>query len=717
MSNAVFSDSWFRIANTRVSLLSTARVNEHVFRGKTWYVVQDTYSHRFFRITPQAWRFISALTPQRTVEEVWRDFIERHPEEAPGQDEIVRVLSQLHMSNLLYTADAPDNASVYKRSKQQRQREFRGKLMSFLYVRVYLWNPDRWLDRMLSLIRLMTGPLAGVLWLLAVLAGAGTAVSHWDALFDKGQGLFSVSNLPWLFLSLSAMKLLHETAHAFVCKRFGGKVHAFGIMFLILTPLPYVDMSSTWAFKNRFKRALVGAAGMMCELFVAALATLVWVRTGPGLVNSLAFNLMVVGSVSALAFNGNPLMRFDAYYILADLVDIPNLYQKAQQQWLYFGDRYVLGTRQAESPAADEREWWWFTVYGLLAFIYRLPVAFGIVLVVLDQWFVVGLVMGCITLATMFGMPARKLIAHLRSPKVQRNRRRAVVTVSVVAATVLGVGQFVPFPYSIRASGVLQASQSTIIHPVAEGALVKAYARNGDMVKRGSILAVLENPDLDYEVELVRQQQREVEMQTRQSVFRQIADIAPLNERRAALARQMQELDRLRAQLTIRAPHDGEWVAPGLQERDGSWIGRGQSLGEVVKGDHFRFVAVVQQEQADELFRHSFDGAQLRLNGQADVRVPVAGLTLIPFQRERLTSSALGIMGGGEIAVRPTDQSGQAAAESFYELHAAVGAHTPPGLTPLHGLSGVLRIPLPSEPLFWQARKALMQLFQRRYAI
>jgi len=717
MSNAVFSDSWFRIANTRVSLLSSARVNEHVFRGKTWYVVQDTYSHRFFRITPQAWRFISALNPQRTVEEVWRDFIERHPEDAPGQDEIVRVLSQLHMSNLLYTAEAPDTVSVYNRSKLQRQRELRGKLMSFLYVRVYLWNPDRWLDRLMPLIRLMTSPLAGAAWLAMVLAGASTAVGHWDALFDKTQGLFSVSNLPWLFLCLSAMKLLHETAHAFVCKRFGGQVHAFGIMFLILTPLPYVDMSSTWAFKNRFNRALVGAAGMMCELFMAALATIVWAKTSPGLVNSLAFNLMVVGSVSALAFNGNPLMRFDAYYILADLVDIPNLYQKAQQQWLYFGDRYLLGTREAESPATDRREWWWFTAYGLLAFLYRIPVAFGIVLVVLDQWFAVGLVMGAITLTTMFVMPFKKLVAHLRGPRVQRNRQRAVATVALILATVLGVGQFVPFPYSIRASGILQASQSTIIHPIAEGALVKTYAHNGDMVKRGSILAVLANPDLDYEVELVRQQQREVEMQTRQSVFRLPADIAPLEQRRGALERQMRELEKLRAQLVIRAPHDGEWVAPGLQERDGAWIPRGQSLGEVVKGDRFRFVAVVPQEQADELFRHRFDGAQLRLNGQADVRVPVSRLTLIPFQRERLTSSALGIMGGGEIAVRPTDQSGQAAAESFYELHAAVGADSPPGLTPLHGLSGVLRIPLPSEPLFWQARKALMQLFQKRYAI
>jgi putative peptide zinc metalloprotease protein len=717
MSSAVFSDSWFRIANARVSLLSSARVNEHVFRGKTWYVVQDTYSHRFFRMTPEAYKFIAALTPERTVEEVWLDFIARHPDQAPGQDEIVRVLSQLHMSNLLYSADAPDTHSVFTRAQRQKRRELQGKLMSFLYVRIYLWDPDRWLDRCRTLINWMTSPLAFALWLLVVLIGATTAIGHWDALSDKSQGLFSVSNLPWLFISLSLMKLVHETAHAFVCKRYGGRVHAFGIMFLILTPMPYVDMGSTWAFKNRFHRALVGAAGMMSELFMAALAVVIWAKTSPGLINSLAFNLMVVGSVSSLVFNGNPVMRFDAYYIFADLIDIPNLYQKAQQQWLYFGDRYLLGSTNAESPAADRREWWWFTGYGLAAFVYRMSVTFGIVLFVLDQWFLVGVVMACITAATMVGMPATKLIRHLRGPKVQRNRRRAMAVSAVILLTVLGVGQFVPFPYSIRAHGILQAHQSTIIHPISEGILVKLYARNGDLVKSGSVLAVLSNPDLEYDYELASQQHRETEMLLRQAVFRSPADVAPMERRLAVLERQMAELAKLREQLTIRAPHDGEWVAPGLNERDGSWISRGQALGEVVKGDQYRFVAVVQQEQADELFKHRFEGAQFRLSGQAETTVPVSRMTLIPFQRERLSSSALGIMGGGEIAVRPTDQSGQAAAESFYELHAAVPKQVPSELYALHGLSGVLRIPLPGKPLFWQAHKAVMQLFQRRYGI
>jgi putative peptide zinc metalloprotease protein len=184
-----------------------------------------------------------------------------------------------------------------------------------------------------------------------------------------------------------------------------------------------------------------------------------------------------------------------------------------------------------------------------------------------------------------------------------------------------------------------------------------------------------------------------------------------------ALYAQMRELEKLKRQLTVRAAHAGEWVAPSLHERQGTWATRGQALGELIRGDRFRFVAVVPQEQADELFKHLHDGGQLRLSGQSEITVPISDFTLIPFQRERLSSSALGWAGGGEIAVKPGDQSGEAAAETFYELHALLPKELAKELEPLHGLSGILRIPLPDQSLFWQARKELMQLFQKRYGI
>lgn len=722
MSSAVFSDSWFRIAEARVALPASTRVERQNFGGQLWYVLQDSYSHRFFRITPQAWAFISRLTPAKTVEATWLEFVASHPDAAPGQEDVVRVLSQLHVANMLYFQQLPDNQAIYRRAQGQRRRELQSKLMGFLYTRIYLFDPDRMLDRWKGLIALCTGRAAMLVWLAVVLAGAGAALDNWGALSDHSQGLFSLSNLPWLFVSLTTMKLLHELGHAFVCKRYGGEVHAFGVMFLILTPLPYVDTASTWGFKSRFQRAIVSAAGMMVELFLAAIGALVWSHTSSGIVNSLAYNVMVVGSISSLLFNGNPLLRFDAYYILADLIDIPNLYQKAQQHWMYLGDRYLLGTASAESPAHTRRERLWFTLYGAGAFCYRILVSTGIILVVMDQWFLVGMFMAVVTGLTLLIWPLRKLYMHLHGPKVAANRRRAACSAAGLLTALLLTVLLVPMPYSIRAHGVLQANESTVIHTASEAQLVRLAVASGTLVARGQLLAELRNPELDYEYAMAREQLGELEVQYRQSLGRNRADSAPLAQRMDALNAQLADIDRLRALLTVRAPHAGKWVATGsLHERSGNWLPRGQALGEVVADQRFRFVAVVPQEQADELFRHQHARARLRLAGQSDITVPIASYALIPYQRDKLVSSALGFAGGGEVAVKPGDQSGEASAEPFFELRAPLpadlAAAEAAGLDPLPGLSGTLRLELPGVPLFGQARKALMQLFQKRYGL
>lgn len=721
MSSAVFSDSWFRIAQARVALPSSTRVERQQFGGEPWYVLHDSFTHRYFRVTPRAYAFIATLTPERTVEEAWLDFIAARPDEAPGQEDVVRVLSQLHLANMLYFQELPDNQAIYRRGQTQRRRELQGKLIGFLYTRVFLFDPDRLLNRCGKLIAATTSPLALLVWLIVVLAGASTALQNWGALSDHSQGLFSLSNLPWLFLSLTGMKLLHEIGHAFVCKRYGGSVHAFGVMFLILTPLPYVDTASTWGFKSRFQRALVSAAGMLVELFLAAIGAIVWSQTSAGVVNSLAYNVMIVGSVSSLLFNGNPLLRFDAYYILADLVDIPNLYQKAQQHWMYLGDRYLLGNRGAETPAVTRRERVWFTSYGILALLYRLMISVGIILVVMDQWFLVGVFMAVITALTLLIWPLKKLWQHLNGPKVAAVRGQAMTRAGLMLGTLVAFVLFMPMPNSIRAHGVLQSNESAVLHSASEAMLVRLVAANGQQLKVGDTIAILANPELEHEYEMARQQSAELEVQYRQSLQRNAADTAPLAQRLQALSAQMAENERLRSQLVVRAPHAGRWVsAPGLHERSGSWMPRGHALGELVFDQRYRFVAVVQQEQADELFRHSGQ-AQLRLAGQSEYTLPVPRYTLIPYQRDRLASSALGFAGGGEIAVKPNDESGEATAESFFEVRAALPADLKPqqqhGLALLPGMSGTMRIALPGEPLFSQGRKALQQLFQKRYGV
>lgn len=350
-----FSETWYRVSNAQLGLLPTVAVHKQRFRGQDWYVLRDTYTQRFFRISPQAYAFVSRLSPDRSVDEVWRECLELHPKDSPGQEEVLQVLGQLHHSNLLYYRTQPDSLAIFERYKQHRQRELMGKLLGFLYIRIPLWDPNDWLNRNRGLVNAMVSWPMALLFVLVMLGGVFAALQDTTRLFQQTQGLLSLDNLIWLYACIAGMKVLHELGHGFVVKRFGGDVHTMGVMFLVFVPLPYMDATGSWAFRSRGARALVGAAGIIVELFLAAIGAMVWAVTGDGLINSLAFNVMIIGSISSLLFNGNPLLRFDAYYVLSDALDIPNLYQRASQQWFYFADRYLLGTPKVQSPARDRR--------------------------------------------------------------------------------------------------------------------------------------------------------------------------------------------------------------------------------------------------------------------------------------------------------------------------------------------------------------------------
>lgn len=721
MNGTVLSDAWYQVADARVALLPTVRAQPQLVRGQRWMVLEDPYSNRFFRITPEAWAFLRALERGRTVGETWLERAAAQPEGTPGQDDVVRLLSQLHVASLLQFDEAPQHEAIFERAQATKRRERLGKLLAFLYVRVPLWSPDRWLDGLGPLIGWCTGRAAALVWLGVVLAGAAAVLQQLPRLSDAGQGLLAVANLPWLYAALALTKVLHELAHAFVCKRYGGHVPSAGIMFLIFTPLPYVDASASWGLRSKWQRAYVGAAGMLTELFLAGLGALVWAATGDGLVNSLAFNVMVVGSVSSLLFNGNPLLRFDAYYILSDIAELPNLYQKAQAQWLHYGNRYILGVKDSVEPATDATERRWYVVYGALAFFYRLLITATVLLFVLDQWFAVGVLMAITTLVMLVLMPLGKLRTHLASPMFERARTRALGGLALVVALLWAGVAWLPLPHAVRLAGVLEAERSQAYYALTPGVLVELAVRHGQTLAPGDLIARLVNPDLEHALETTRLQIDETEALQRAALTRTPAELGPLAGRLQALRVREAELAAIAAQLELRAAHAGEWVAPTLHERRGGWVDRGQPLGELVDRARWRFTAVLPQSQAAELFGPArpevLEGAELRLASQRGEALPVARLLVVPYQRQRLASPALGFSGGGEVATLPTDASGLTASEPFFEIRAELATPQLPEGLALQGLSGVLRVPVAPRPLGERLGDAFRQLLQKRYSL
>ena len=460
VSGKTFSESWHRVAGLKVSLRPTVEVRKQYFRGERWYVLEDPFNNQFFRLRPEAYDFVSRLRPDRTVEAVWEECLSRSPDDAPGQEDAIQLLGQLYFANLLYF-DAPgDSEALFERYRKRRERQIRSTLLSVMFMRIPLLDPDPFLKRVMPLLRVLVSPLAALVWFAVVGTALKVVIDNFDGAANQTQAILAPDNLALLYLGLVVVKTVHEFGHAIVCRRFGGEVHTMGVMLLVFTPLPYMDATSSWAFRSRWSRALVGAAGMISELFVAALATFVWANTGAGAVNSLAYNMMFVASISTVIFNINPLLRFDGYYILSDLVDIPNLSSRSFGQLKHMLERYGFGYRQSSSPAETVREGSFLAGFGVLSAIYKVIVFVGIVLFVADKLFLAGLVMAAVCVFAWMVVPLVRLIKYIAmGPHLARQRARVAAVSLGTLALIVGFFGFFPFPNHFRAPGVLEAAR------------------------------------------------------------------------------------------------------------------------------------------------------------------------------------------------------------------------------------------------------------------
>lgn len=711
----IFHESWYRLAGQRLSLRSSVHARRQLFRGSRWYVLHEPFGDQFFRLRPAAYEFLCRLESGRTVDDVWRESVELDPQNAPGQEEVIQLLSQLYHANLLHYDPPADSETLFERYRRQKQSVRRATLRSIMFFRIPLFDPNGLLKRLLPVIRLLIGPAGGLLWAAVVLGAITVAVNHFAQLRVQAQGVLSLSNLPLLYLSLILIKTFHELGHACAVRRFGGSVHTIGLMFLIFNPLPYTDTTAAWSFRSKWQRALVGAAGMIAELFLAGLAVFVWAATGPGTLHALAYDGIFVASVSTIVFNVNPLMRFDGYYILSDLLDIPNLASRANQHLRHLVEHYAFGVRKSESPAATPSEAGWLTVFGTASGLYKLVVFSTILLVIADRFLLLGIIMAAVCAVAWVVTPFLRVLHYLlANPRLEKNRLRAAgVTVASVALAA-GLLAVVPVPRGFRAPGVLQASEQSAIVNEVPGFISRILVPSDSRVGKGDILVQLANPELAARMREIQAHMDESSAVRARALSRSPADLPAIDSSIASVQDQLDRVAREEEALVVRADRDGLWVAPDLDEMSDLWIPRGTSIGKVIDDSRFDFVCVIPQQDASAVFSNVIRGSKVRLAGQADAPLSVTSITRIPAGQTRLPSAALGLQGGGNLPTS-SDTGGDIAAQSFYELRLGIQGNDAASL--FQGISGEVRFKLPPEPIMAQAYRRLRQMLQARYQL
>jgi putative peptide zinc metalloprotease protein len=638
--------------------------------------------------------------------------LERLGDDAVSQDEVIQLLGQLHSADVLQCDVPPDTAELFRRRQNLERAKLKKQIFSIFAWQLPLFDPERLLNRLSPGVQPLYGWFGLVLWLTVVGWGLVLGWTHWPELSkDVLDRVLMPENLLVLWLLFPVIKLLHEFGHAFAVKAYGGEVHEMGVMILVLTPVPYVDASAAWSFKSKWKRVVVGGAGMGVELFIAALAMFVWLNAEPGIVRSLAYNTILIAGISTVMFNANPLLRFDGYYMLMDYVEIPNLRQRASTYLIYLCERYLFGRRDAEQPIASRGERVWFIGFSVASFVYRLLVILAILLFLGQQHLLLGIVFAGSTAFAWLVLPAIKIGKFVAtSPRIRRVRRRAVLATVGLLAGVALVLLVIPVPQRTVAEGVVWVPEEGIVRAGADGFVTKVVALPGSKVTRGDLLVECDDEDVRTEVKVLEAQLRELDAKHRQVVItdRVRAEIIEEQQRYTleSLARAQQRL----ADLSVRSRATGIFVLPQAVDLPGRYLKKGQMIGQVVDMQAVTVRTVVTQQDID-LVRNLLAGVDVRLAEQLRHTTSAVVRRAVPSATDQLPSQALAIEGGGTLALDPTDREGRRTVQRYFQVDVEL---PPQPRMPNVGGRAYVRFDHGWEPLAFQWYRSLRQLFLSR---
>ena len=709
MSGSMFSSLWYRVADIQPRLRSHTKTSRHTYRGEVWYVLEDDISGRHHRFNQTAQFLIEKMDGSSTVQSIWESSIAALETEAPSQEEVINLLGQLHGADLLAADVLPDSFELVERHDKQRRAKLKQKLMSPMAVRIPLFDPENVLRKSVRFATPMFGLAGMLLWLFVVITALAQAGQHsGELLGNVADTVMTPSNLLLLWLLFPLVKALHEFGHAYATKVWGGEVHEMGIMFLVFMPVPYVDASAASAFPQRYKRVIVGAAGMMVEVFVAALALHFWVLAEPGLLRTVAYNVILIGSVSTLVFNANPLLRFDGYYIFSDWLEIPNLGSRANRYLGYLVQKYLFKVRGASSPVTATGERFWFLLYSVTSFFYRAFVMLVIAMFVATKYFFVGVLLALLAVANMFVIPLFKHFAFLmNSPKLQYVRRRAVLLAGGMAAGLLLVLFFFPAPHWTNAEGVVWMPDQSRVRAEVDCFVLHTLVPPDSYVEKGAPLLRCHDSELDTRIEMLAARIRELRVeyvyQLRQNPIAAELVAAELDVADADLDR----AEELHTAQTVLSPASGRLSIPLFQDLAGRFFHKGEEIGFVVHPGVLLVRAAVVQDDVG-LVRGNTTHVEVRLSDRPAVVLNARIVREVPGASNRLPSKALGHTGGGRIAVDPRVGDGVTAFDKVFQFDVEVESTE---LVESFGGRAWLRFNHDTEPLGWQMLRSIRQLF------
>ncbi|HEY2410647.1 MAG TPA: site-2 protease family protein [Pirellulaceae bacterium] len=628
------------------------------------FVIEDPLSGKFFLIGCKEWSFVSQLDGARTIAVAVGRSASHMGTEALSEQEAISVARWLVEQGLARPVDVLTSAATERKKYGPKKKPLPFNPLAW---KLPLGSPDRLLVAGTPATNWLWSGWFFLVWLLLGTFAVAKIAAHASDLRSLPMEVLDQQN--WLRLAIvyCVLKLFHELAHGLACRHFGVPVRQAGIMFLMFAPMPFVDVSRAWRLPSRWQRIVISAAGMYVELFLAFAAICLWTPASLNTLDRICVEFALLASIHTLAFNANPLMRFDGYYILADALGVPNLYNESQQRVSALA-RYWFAGVDVVTPPTPLSHRVTTSLYGGLSFAWRCVSFFGMAAALLARWGWWGIPAVALLWALWFGVPfLKKRPKRNDGPASSAARTRQIVSWSTSLSAAALLLAWLISPAHLTAPAIVEYAPLTILRAKAAGFVTAVHVEDGQTVAAGQLLLELTNEELLSELKTMEVGAQQARLKSRLhylqgELSKQQAELASADsfERRASEVR-----DQLNG-LQLRAPFAAKVVSRGLSSLENTYVEQGGALVSLGTSDEKELLVSVAAKDQDE-FRSQVDEPVNVYRQFSGSPTAVGSLAQVqPRLSQHLPHPALGADQGGQVVVQHATEPHDESSDSPY---------------------------------------------------
>ena len=568
------------------------------------------------------------------------------------EDMIESIIAFLDENELIQRHDAIENELIQQRREVREKTWVESLLHGYLFFRVPLLKPDRWLDRALPYFSFLLTSSFLKLSFVAFLVGLVGAYQQWEIFRGTLIDTFSFNGLLRYGVALISIKLIHELGHALLAKKHGCRVPTMGLAFLVMWPVAYTDVTESWKLNSHQKRLQIAAAGITTELVLGAWALLCWVIFPQNELRSLFFFAATTSIATTLAVNASPFMRFDGYFLLCDFLGMPNLHSRSFAYARWWFRKSFLSIDHEAPESLNQGRHRFMIGFAIVTMLYRLIVFTGIALVVYHYFFkALGLILFGVEIWFFILRPILSEIIFWKKYLHENSKKEEVSPVYNWFFWIIII-LFVPFDLTVNSQGILKAEKSFTLVTYQPSQVVKLPPPLGAKIKEGDILMELSSLELEQQINLAKNKLLAINKALNTSGFNvdTLSQRNILKEQLKSAQENLNALEREKKRLKPIAPFTGEIVDVDPDLFLNEWLSKNTSVVSMIDPRYWVVDCYITEEDLKRIDVKNIGWFEPDAAG-----VPHFKLTVISIDRDAsktLNDGSLASTSGGEVMVR-----------------------------------------------------------------